>query len=104
MKDALLHVRVDGNDKNQAEKILKGLGLDLSVAVDVYLKQIIKARGLPFAITEEEKMIENIKATMAMEGLYLTDADIEGLRIYRGDGNENDQKIIEEIVKKYKEE
>lgn len=49
----------------------------------------------------EEKINENVKATMAMSGLYLTEEDVAMLRAYKGDGNENDQKIIEEIVKKY---
>lgn len=52
---------------------------------------------------EAEKMIKNIKATLAMEDLYLTEADVEGLRVYRGDGGINDQKIIEEIIEKYKD-
>ena len=104
MKDAILHTRVDGKDKSQAEAILKSLGLDLSVAVDIYLKQIIKAKGLPFAISEEDKMIENIKATMAMEGLYLTSEDVESLKAYKGDNSKEDKKIITDIIKKYKED
>ena len=104
MKDAILHTRVDSQDKAQAETILKELALDLSVAVDVYLKQIIKANGLPFPLSKEEKMIENIKATMAMEGLYLTPEDVESLKIYKGDNSEEDKKIIQDIIEKYTEE
>lgn len=102
MKDAVLHTRVDSQDKLMAEAILKELGLDLSTAVDVYLKQIIKANGLPFPITKEEKMIENIKATMAMEGLYLTDEDVAMLKSYKCDGSESDKKILQDLEKYYK--
>lgn len=102
MKDAILHTRVDGNDKSQAEAILKDLGLDLSVAVDLYLKQIIKAKGLPFAVSKEERMIENVKATLAMEGLYLTEEDIEMLRAYKCDNSDSDKEILKELEKKYR--
>lgn len=57
-----------------------------------------------FIINDEEKIIENIKATMAMEGLYLTEEDITMLRAYKCDGSETDKKILEELDKKYKKE
>lgn len=50
-------------------------------------------------IDDEEKIIENVKATMAMEGLYMTEEDVELLKIYKGDGNENDQKITQRANK-----
>ena len=37
-----------------------------------------------------------------MSGLYLTEEDIAMLRAYKGDGSKTDKKILEDIVKKYK--
>lgn len=42
---------------------------------------------------DEEKIIENIKATMAMSGLYLTEEDITMLRAYKGDGSGIDKEL-----------
>lgn len=65
-------------------------------------KPIQENENLMSEINDEEKIIENVKATMAMSGLYLTDEDVTMLRAYKGDGSEKDKKIIEELVKKYK--
>ena len=48
MASAQLHVRMDEDTKAQAQKILSEMGLDASTAVNIYFKQIIKVRGLPF--------------------------------------------------------
>lgn len=48
----VLTVRVDEQTKKAAQMILKDLGLDLSTAVNMYLKQIIKKGGIPFMIDQ----------------------------------------------------
>ena len=45
-----LTTRVNENDKSEAAKILDSLGLSLSAAVNMLLKQIIIQKGLPFAV------------------------------------------------------
>ncbi len=62
---AQLQVRTDDKLKKQAQKILKGMGLDLSTAVNMYLYQIVSTESIPFPIrtkngftlSEELKMI-----------------------------------------------
>lgn len=43
-----LQVRIDKNDKIQAQKILKDLGMDLSSGIKTFIKQVVKDKALPF--------------------------------------------------------
>ena len=46
-------VRVDENVKKEASSIFKEVGLDMSTAINVYLKQVIRSNGIPFLITTD---------------------------------------------------
>ncbi len=50
-KTATLNLRVDPSVKQNAEKVLKQLGVPMSVAIDMYLKQISLTGGIPFPIS-----------------------------------------------------
>ncbi|OQC09825.1 MAG: RelB antitoxin [Tenericutes bacterium ADurb.Bin087] len=50
LKDTNINVRVNSTTKKETEAILNELGLSLSSAIDLYLAQIIKTRGIPFDI------------------------------------------------------
>lgn len=45
-----LYVRMDAQLKDSAEDILKGLGISASSAVQMFYRQIILQRGLPFEV------------------------------------------------------
>ncbi|MEE8721788.1 MAG: type II toxin-antitoxin system RelB/DinJ family antitoxin [Eggerthellaceae bacterium] len=47
-KDAILHVRIDPDDKAKAEELYANLGTSLSEAVRMFIKQSIKDNGFPF--------------------------------------------------------
>ena len=47
-KDAIIHTRIEPTDKEAAEKIFEDLGSSLSEAIRVFIRQSIKANGLPF--------------------------------------------------------
>ena len=54
-----LQVRIDEKTKKSAQAVLARLGLDLSAAINVYLKQIVIQRGLPLStITENGLTIQ----------------------------------------------
>ena len=70
-----ININVDKDLKDEATAILKDLGLNMSVAINVFLKQIVKRDGLPFEITnpkpskelkealiEGEQIVQDIKA------------------------------------------
>lgn len=45
-----IYVRVEPSVKAQAEAVLDKLGISMSSAVSIFLKQIIKHNGLPFVV------------------------------------------------------
>ena len=49
-KSANLYVRIEPNTKERAERILAALGIPASNAVNMFYKQIILHRGLPFEV------------------------------------------------------
>ena len=50
-KSTNLYVRVEPDIKENAETILTQLGIPMSNAVGIFLKQVILHRGLPFDVT-----------------------------------------------------
>ena len=50
-KNATLNLRVDPLTKRRAEEVLKQLGIPMSTAMDIYLKQIALVGGIPFPVT-----------------------------------------------------
>lgn len=57
---AAINVRVNQETKQNAEKVLNKLGIPMSVAIDMYLRQIALTRGIPFNLSSKK---EKIKAT-----------------------------------------
>jgi addiction module RelB/DinJ family antitoxin len=50
-KTATLNLRINPDVKKSAELILSQLGVPMSTAVDMFLKQISLTGGIPFAVT-----------------------------------------------------
>jgi DNA-damage-inducible protein J len=50
-KSTNLYVRVEPDVKENAENILSQLGIPMSNAVGMFLKQVILRRGIPFDVT-----------------------------------------------------
>ena len=51
MKDSTVSARVENNIKNEAEDILKQLGVPVSVVINSLYRQIIYRHGIPFPLT-----------------------------------------------------
>ena len=49
-KSANLYARIEPDVKEQAERILSALGIPASNAINMFYKQIIMRRGLPFDV------------------------------------------------------
>ena len=45
-----LNIRVDDALKSQAEMVLADLGMNMSTAVNVFLRQVVRCNGIPFAL------------------------------------------------------
>lgn len=51
-------IRIDENTKKEAVKLLDGLGLNLSDAVNMFLRQVILRKGIPFEVVYPEEVLE----------------------------------------------
>lgn len=51
---ATIAIRTDKDVKEQAQKLFADLGLDLSTAINIFLRQTLIYRGLPFSVTDHE--------------------------------------------------
>jgi len=59
-----INIQVDTETKKAATEILNDLGLSMSTAINIFLKQIIKTDGLPFEVKNpkpNKELIEAIK-------------------------------------------
>jgi addiction module RelB/DinJ family antitoxin len=50
-KTSTLNLRIDPAVKEDAEAVLRRLGMPMSVAIDLYLRQIALTGGIPFQVT-----------------------------------------------------
>ena len=46
-----LNIRLDKEDKLRAESIFKSLGMNMTTAVTLFLKTVIRTNGIPFDLT-----------------------------------------------------
>ncbi|WP_031548452.1 type II toxin-antitoxin system RelB/DinJ family antitoxin [Oribacterium sp. FC2011] len=46
-------IRVEENVKKEANNIFKEVGMDMSTAINIYLKQVIRSKGIPFPISAD---------------------------------------------------
>lgn len=51
-------IRIEENTKKQAVELLEGLGLNLSDAVNMFLRQVILRKGIPFDVAYPEEVRE----------------------------------------------
>jgi DNA-damage-inducible protein J len=54
MADTEITIRIDESTKKEAEDILDALGLNMTTAITVFLKKVIKVKEIPFDVTIEQ--------------------------------------------------
>lgn len=52
-----INIRIEEKTKRAASKALADIGLDMSSAVNMFLKQVVVEQGLPFTPTKNAKKI-----------------------------------------------
>lgn len=77
-KNAYINMRVNDEIKTQSESVLNELGLSLSGAIDLFLIQVIKERGIPFEIklpnqVEEERKMKLASVINSLGGVEIED-------------------------------
>ncbi|MCD8222887.1 MAG: type II toxin-antitoxin system RelB/DinJ family antitoxin [Clostridiales bacterium] len=83
----LVQVRTPKNVKTNAMDILDKLGLNMSTYINMALNQLIIQGGIPFTVKLErpvysaEDIVQEIEATMKMEGMPLPQNEVERLKL-----------------------
>ena len=83
MSATTINIRVDSDVKNSAKEIFAELGMDLTTAVNIFLRQSIRDHGIPFELklnVPNDETIEAINEVKKMEkdpslGKSYTDVD-----------------------------
>ena len=57
--NANINIRVDGDVKNWAQDIFSALGMDMTTAVNIFLRQAIRKNGIPFELVTEKPQCTN---------------------------------------------
>jgi DNA-damage-inducible protein J len=59
-----LNINLDSELKNETAKMLDSLGLDFTTAINMYFKQIVKKRKIPFEISDTRYLsVEEVAGT-----------------------------------------
>ena len=48
-----IQLRIDKKTKQSAKKVLNDIGMDISSAIKIYLKQVVIRNGIPFQLVTE---------------------------------------------------
>ena len=62
MSATTMNIRVDSDIKNNAKKIFAELGMDLTTAVNIFLRQSIREHGMPFELKLRVPNDETVEA------------------------------------------
>lgn len=73
------NISLDPDLKKASQELYSDLGLDLSTAVTIFLKQSLRVQGLPFAVTRENP---NAETMAAMNEYYVMKAHPEKYKKY----------------------
>ncbi|MDO4619476.1 MAG: type II toxin-antitoxin system RelB/DinJ family antitoxin [Lachnospiraceae bacterium] len=98
-KSANLYARIEPDVKEQAESILSALGIPASNAINMFYKQIILQRGLPFEV--------KIPNSRPVEMAALSEAELEaelekGYADYKAGRTREASAVFTDIRKDYK--
>ena len=77
MESTNLNIRTDKEVKAQAEKVFDALGLNMTTAVNIFLRQAIRENGIPFQV--KLNVPNKITADAILEGKEIaTDKNVQG--------------------------
>ena len=60
MAKTSMSIRLDSEVKEQAQQVFNSLGMDMTTAINIFLRQAIQYQGLPFDVRldESRKLVE----------------------------------------------
>ena len=76
MSTTSMSIRVDNDIKEKAKKVFNALGLDMSTAVNVFLRRSVIENGMPFELTldvpnrETKKVLQDAEKGVGMSKTF----------------------------------
>ncbi len=73
-KTSAINIQIDSSVKKEATMVLTDLGLSMSSAINLFLKQVIKKNGLPFEVTNvvpQKKILDVVCGLIMKDGKCL---------------------------------
>ena len=76
MSQANISVRIDENLKQQFDKLCESLGFTMSTAINIFVKKVVREKGIPFALSitdyneETQKAIEETEKGIGLVGPF----------------------------------
>lgn len=67
MATANINVRVDESLKRSAEILFDEIGMNMSTAINIFLKQAVREQGIPFPLKIEPPNAETLQALAEVE-------------------------------------
>ena len=65
MPTASLNIRIDSNVKKQAQELFSALGMDMTTAINVFLRKAIRVQGMPFAVSLDARQMSEGREELA---------------------------------------
>jgi len=94
---SVIQVRVDTALKKEAENLFSEIGLDISSAMRLFLKQAVVHNGIPFAMQRQGTFFDGIKS----ETIALNNAEWERLSTAFANPSKANKKL-KGLIKKYR--
>lgn len=65
----LINIRIDDNLKKDAEEILDDMGLNMTTAITIYLKAIVRTKSIPFnlGLGKNDNKVEQNEKTILLQ-------------------------------------
>ena len=60
------NIRIDTELKRQAQQLFSDLGMDMTTAVNIFLRQAVREQAIPFRIGESREMLASDEDVLAV--------------------------------------
>lgn len=85
------NIKIDTELKKQAQRLFASLGMDMTTAVNIFLRQAVKEQAIPFRIGES---VPNSETLMALQEVEKMKKDPSAYK-----GYSNIDQMMEELLK-----
>jgi DNA-damage-inducible protein J len=95
-----LNIRIDRDLKACADKLFNAMGMNLTTAVNVFVRQAVREQAIPFRIQWQaedkerfNRLIDEIRAEVEVQG-FLSDEEIDAeIQAYRAERKAKDAAV-----------